>query len=92
MLEACEPERQEIRAAGLSGAVGPGKCPVEGRPIVDGVVESVVPPPGRGVYAEVLTTSGAQELEVTRLRDGTMELGHVGDDSAPAAEELATGG
>jgi hypothetical protein len=84
---ACEPGEQKIDATDLPEVVEPERCPIEGRRIVDGVVESLVPPPGKGVYSEVLTTSGAQELEVARREDGTIELDHVGDDSEEAAAE-----
>jgi hypothetical protein len=46
---------------------------------------STASPPGRtGVYAEVLTTSGAQELGVRRL-PGAVEVTQVGDKSEVAA-------
>lgn len=85
VLDACEPGKQEIEAAALPGVVQPGECPIEGRRIVDGGVGSVVPGPGEGVYAEILTTSGTQELEVRRREDGAIELEHVGDDPGGAA-------
>lgn len=96
VLEACEPGRQEIDARALPGTVEPGECPAAGRRISDGAVESVVPPPGRTVYAEVLTTSGAQELSLRRLPDGAIKLDHVGDETASdetagGAEASATG-
>ena len=78
VLEACEPDRQEIDARGLPRTVDPARCPVEGRVIEDGPVGSVVPPPGKGVYAEALAARGAQELGVRRLENGTIELEHVG--------------
>ena len=81
VLDACEQGEPQIDATDLPEVVQPGRCPIEGRRIVDGAVKSVVPPPGKGVYAEVLTTTGAQELDVARRADGTMELDHVGDDS-----------
>jgi len=82
VLDACGRDEREIEAAALPGVVEPGECPVEGRRIVDGPVSTVVPEPGQGVYAEVMTVSGAQSLEVRRLMDGGLELDHVGDDSA----------
>src|SRR5215208_7630746 len=84
VLEACEPGEPEIDATDLPEVVEPARCPIEGRQIVDGAVKSVVHPPGKGVYAEALTTSGAQELDVARRADGTMALDHVGDDSREA--------
>ena len=80
VLEACEPEKQEIDAQALPATVEPGECPAKGRRISDGPVGSVLPPPGQTVYAEVLTTSGAQELSVRRLPDGAIELDHVGEE------------
>ena len=79
---ACDPGEQKIDAADLPEVVEPERCPIEGRRIVDGDVESLVPPPGNGVYTEVMTTSGAQELDVARRVDGTMELDLVGDEAA----------
>jgi hypothetical protein len=93
VLDACGPEEQEIDATDLPEVVEPARCPVEGRRIVDGAVKSLVPPPGKGVYSEVLTTSGVQELDVARRADGTMELDHVGDDSQEfTAETRAVSG
>jgi hypothetical protein len=51
---------------------------------VDDGVGSDLPDPGEGVYAEALMPDGAQELEVYRYRDGTVEFDHVGDDSESA--------
>ncbi|HEX6709164.1 MAG TPA: matrixin family metalloprotease [Rubrobacter sp.] len=82
---------QEIDATELPEVVEPGRCPVEGRQIVDGAVRSAVPPPGKGVYAEVLTTSGAQELDVIRRADGTVELDHVGDDASVSRTRTVNG-
>ncbi len=92
VLEACREGRASIDATDLPRIVEPGECPVKGRVIEDAGVGSVVPEKGEGVYAEALTTAGAQELGVERLPDGTIELEHVGDDAGdvPAAEP-ATG-
>jgi hypothetical protein len=81
VFDACVPGEPEIDATDLPEVVQSGRCPFEGRRIVDGAVKSVVPPPGKGVFAEVLTTTGAQELGVVRSADGTLKLDHVGDDS-----------
>jgi hypothetical protein len=90
LLDACEAGKQEIKAIALPDVVEPGECPVGERRIVDGPVASVVPPVGQSVYAEVLTTSGAQELGVERLPGGTIELTHVGEESEePAASDLS---
>ena len=83
---ACAPERQEISAAALPDSTDPGKCETEGRPIVDGAVGAVLPSPGNGVYVEALTTSGTQELEIKHLRNGAIELEHVGNESRDASE------
>ena len=66
MLDACERGKPEIDATDLPEVVDPERCPIAGRKIVDGAVKSLVPPPGECVYAEVLTPSGAQELDVAR--------------------------
>ena len=86
VLKACEADEQEIEASALPDVVEPAECPVGGRRIVDGPVASVVPPAGQAVYAEVLTTSGAQELGVQHLPDGAVELTHVGDESVAEAD------
>ncbi len=95
VLEACRDGQASIEATELPRLVKPGECPVKGRIIEDIGVGSVVPEPGEGVYAEALTIAGAQELEVRRFPDGTIELEHVGDDSGdvptvePATGDLA---
>lgn len=43
-------------------------------------------PPGQTVYAEILTTSGAQELSVRRLPNGTIRLDHVGEEPDESAK------
>ena len=83
---ACAPERQEISAAALPDSTDPGGCEPDGRMIVDGAVGAVLPSPGNGVYVEALTTSGTQELEIKHLRNGAIELEHVGDESREASE------
>ena len=88
VLDACEPGKREIDARALPAVVDPARCPLKGRTIRDGGVGSVVPPPGESVHAEVLTTTGADELEVERRQNGTVELGLVGED-AEAAGGLA---
>ena len=84
ILEACEADEREIEASALPDVVGPAECPVGGRRIVDGPVASVVPPPGEGVYAETLAPEGAQELEIRKLQDSSIELGDVGDEPGEA--------
>ena len=92
VLEACGPGKQEIDARALPDVVAPERCPVAGRKIEDGRVGSVVPPRGESVHAEVLTTTGAEELEVGRREDGTIELELVGEDAEAAAEFAKAGG
>lgn len=89
VLDACAPGKETIDARALPAAVvTPGRCPVAGREIEDGPVTSAVPAPGRGIHAEALATGGAQELEVRRLEDGAIELGHVGEEPDEAGEAL----
>jgi hypothetical protein len=93
VLEACAPGKPSIDARALPAAVvTPERCPVAGREIEDGEVGSVVPAPGESVHAEVLTTTGAEELEVGRREDGTIELGSVGEDAEAAGEDFAKAG
>lgn len=80
VYEACAPGKQEIRAGGLPDKVDPGRCPLDGRAIVDNGVSAVPPPPGTGIYAENLTTEGAQELLLFRAEDGTLTVDHAGDE------------
>lgn len=89
VLEACAPGKETIDARALPAAVvDPERCHLAGREIQDGPVTSAVPAPGDGIYAETLATGGTQELEVRRLEDGTIELGHVGEEPAAAGEAL----
>jgi hypothetical protein len=87
---ACAPGKGEIRASALPDKVVPGKCPVDGRAFVDPGVSAVAPPPGTGIYAENLTTEGAQELLLFRAKDGTITVEYAGDDveggQAPAGD------
>jgi len=90
VLEACAPEKQTIDARALPAAVvTPERCPVAGREIEDGEAGSAVPPPGESLHAEVLTTTGAEELEVGRRQDGTIELEFGGEDSKAAGGDFA---
>jgi hypothetical protein len=84
VLDACERAEPEIDAAALPEVVDRERCPIGGRRIVDGAAKTLVPPPGEGVYAEVLTPYGAHELEVARRADGDIELDLIGDDSENA--------
>ena len=93
VLEACAPGKETIDARALPAAVvTPERCPVAGREIRDGGVGSDVPPAGESVHAEVLTTTGAEELEIGRREDGTVELASVGEDAEAPGEDLAKSG
>jgi hypothetical protein len=93
VLDACAPGKETIDARALPAALlTPERCPVAGRAIEDGRVGSVVPPTGGSVHAEVLTTSGAEELEIGRREDGTIELQSVGEDAGASGEDLAKAG
>ena len=85
-LEACRGTQARVQASVLPEVVAPGRCPLEGGVIVDNGVGTVVPEPGETIYAEAMTTSGAQELTVTRSEDGTIALDSVGDDTTAQAE------
>ena len=82
--EACRPGGGHISASDLPETVELEDCPIGGRTITDNGVGTVLPAPGQGVHVEALGTDGVQELEVTRYRDGTVELEHVGDESEDA--------
>lgn len=89
VLEACAPEKQTIDARALPAAdVTPERCPVAGREIEDGPVTTALPAPGEGIYAETLTIGGAQDLEVRRHRDGSMDLRRVGEQPDESGEAL----
>jgi hypothetical protein len=93
VLEACAPGKETIDARALPAAVvTPERCPVAGREIEDGEVGSAVPPAGETVHAEVLTTSGAEELEIGRRGDGTIELRAVGEEAQAAGGDLSKSG
>src|ERR687893_3130606 len=93
VLEACAPGKETIDARALPAAVvTPERCPVAGREIRDGGVGSAVPPAGESVHAEVLTKTGAEELEIGRREDGTVELAFVGEDAEASGGYLAKSG
>jgi hypothetical protein len=81
VYEACRPDRDTIPSPALPETVEMENCPIGERVITDHGAGTVLPDPGEGVYTEVLTTTGAQELQVTRYEDGTVEFEHVGNDS-----------
>ena len=78
--EACAPGLEDIDAAKLPSTVDPDKCSIRGREIVDGDIGTELPEPGTGIYAEVVTTEGPQELLVTHEKDGSIGLSHTGPD------------
>lgn len=80
-LPACAPNLETIDAAGLPSTVEPEDCSVEGREIVDGDIGTELPQPGTGVYAEVITRDGTQELLVTHAKNGTIEISLDGTDT-----------
>ena len=93
VLEACAPGQETIDARALPAAVvSPERCPIAGREIRDGGVGSDVPPAGESVHAEVLTKTGAEELEIGRREDGAVELGSVGEDAEAPGGNLARSG
>jgi hypothetical protein len=87
ILEACRPDRETISAPNLPGTVNVENCPVGGRVITDNGVGTILPASGESIYVDALTETGSQELEVTRHRDGTLELGHVGDESEDTGDD-----
>ncbi len=89
--EACRSNQAVIPAAELPERVDLDHCPIGGSVITDHGVGTVLPAPGESIYVEALRTDGSQELQVTRYRDGTVELEHVGDESAAAQDELEIG-
>jgi len=88
---ACRTGEAVIPAAALPQTVDLETCPIGRSVITDHGAETVIPAPGEGIYVEVLRTDGAQELQVTHHRDGTLELEHVGDETADAQEEPEVG-
>jgi hypothetical protein len=84
--DACQPGADAITASRLPETVSLQRCPVGERVIRDNGVGTVLPAPGQGVLVDALTLTGSQELAVTRYRDGTVELNHVGDESQSEPE------
>jgi hypothetical protein len=82
--DACQPGEGTITASRLPEAVSLQRCPVGERVIRDNGVGTVLPDPGQSVFVDATTTEGFQELEVTRYKDGTVDLNHVGDESEDA--------
>lgn len=70
-----------VAAAALPESLDLENCPINGRVIMDNGIGTVVPGPGESVHVDALTRDGSQELEVTRYRDGTVDLEQVGDES-----------
>ena len=84
--EACRPSKGTITASSLPNTFSLKRCPVGERVIRDHGVGTVLPAPGQGIFVDALTDTGSQELEVTRDRDGTIELSYVGDESQSEPE------
>jgi hypothetical protein len=82
--DACQPGQDTITASRLPDTVSLQRCPVGERVIRDNGVGTVLPDPGQSVFVDATTTEGFQEFEVTRYRDGTVDLNHVGDESEDA--------
>jgi hypothetical protein len=89
--EACRSNQAVIPAAELPETVDLEDCPIGGSVITDHGVETSIPAPGEVSYVEALTIEGAQELQVTHYPEGTVELEHVGDETAEAQEESEIG-
>ncbi len=85
--EACRSGEETISAPALPETIELGRCPVGERVIRDNGIGTVLPAPGQSIYVEAYTTTGSQELEVTRYEDGTLELEHVGDETEAAQRE-----
>lgn len=90
-LTACAPGLRSIDASKLPSMFDLDECPVRDRRIVDGEVGTVLPEPGEGIYAEVLTTAGPRELLVTRAQNGTIELDDLNLNDDTVEEQKAQG-
>lgn len=84
--EACRSGKETISASALPETVSLERCPVGERVIRDNGIGTILPAPGQSIYVDALTTTGSQELEVTRYMDGTLELDHVGDETEAAQQ------
>ena len=89
--EACRSDQAVIQATELPETVDLEDCPIGGSVITDNGVGTNLPAPGESIYVEALKTDGSEELQVTRYRDGTVELEHVGEESAEARDGLEIG-
>ena len=93
--EACRSGEDAISASELPETVRLARCPVGERVLTDNGVGTVLPAPGQSIHVDATTTEGPQELEVTRYRNGTVGLDHVGDETEAirgGREIGATGG
>ena len=80
-----------LRAEELPRVARPAQCPLDGRVIDDHGVRLVVPGRGEKIGGEAMLADGStQVLEATRLSDGGLVLGQVGDEGTHA--ESAGGG
>jgi hypothetical protein len=89
--EACRSGEETISASALPETVSLERCPVGDRVIRDNGIGTILPAPGQSIYVDALTTTGSQELEVTRYADGTLELEHVGDETEASQREPQLG-
>jgi hypothetical protein len=80
VLEACRNTQKTIDASKLPDVWNPAKCPVKDMIIRDGATASVLPAPGESVHIEALGPSGSQQLTIARAKDGTVDLGKVGNE------------
>lgn len=85
VLQVCQDSGSEIAAEDLPGVVKPGVCDLRDAIITDNGIGVQVPKRGEGVNAEMLTTTGVQEIEVRHFEDGRVEMEHVGDESKAGA-------
>lgn len=81
VLKVCKAAQRTIDASKLPDVWDPAKCPVEDMVIRDGAAASVLPAPGQSVHVEALGPSGAQQLTIARAKDGTVDLGKVGNEA-----------
>jgi len=88
-LTACAPGLESIDASKLPSTFDLDNCPVRDRRIVDGEIGTVLPESGEGIYAEVITTDGPQELLVTHAKDGTIDISYAGVDLEPETSDEA---
>jgi hypothetical protein len=90
---ACDLAKSKIEAAGLPQVVDLGRCPIEGRMIVDKEgLGAVAPPPGMGVSPMLHSVDGFKELRIENPGDGTLVIEHSGREPSSFAFGTAAGG